>query len=72
MFTLSSNKLNRTRNIGKFFSIYSSWAHLPPALQYTANLMQGTWFYCKLKFSLEILKRLHKQGISQFYAIKSH
>ena len=47
-----------------FFFIYYSQAHLPSALQDSANLMPGTWFYPKLKFSLEILKRLRYKGIS--------
>ena len=52
-------------------------AHLPPALQNSANFMQRRWFYSKLTFSLEILKGLskvfHKSNcLPQIYAIKSH
>ena len=42
MFTLNIDKLNRKRNIDKFFRIYSSWVHLPPALEDSANLILGT------------------------------
>ena len=42
VFPLSSDKLNRQRNIGYIFSRYSSWAHLAPALQDSENLIQGT------------------------------
>ena len=40
-----------------FFCRYSSEAHFLPALQNSTDLMAGTWFYFKLKFSLEILKK---------------
>ena len=32
--------------------------HLPPALTGSVNLMSETWFYFKLKFLAEMLKRL--------------
>ena len=50
-------------SIGKHFRIYSSIVHFLPALQVSANLMQKTPFYFKLKFSLEKLKRLCWHGI---------
>ena len=61
-FTISSNKLDRKRNIDKFFWRYSSKVHFPLALQNIANLIPKTCFYSILKFLVEILKRLRWQG----------
>ena len=41
-----------------FFWKYSSQIQLPTALKDLANLMPETSFYSKLKFAVEILKRL--------------
>ena len=54
----SSDKLYRKRNISNFFWRYCSSAHFPPALQNSMNLMPETRFWSKLKFSVDILKRL--------------
>ena len=45
-------------NIGKYFRRKSCLAHLLPALQSLANLMQETPFYLKLKFSVERFKKI--------------
>ena len=44
-------------NISKIFGRYSLETHFLPALQNSANLMPETWFYSKLKFSVEVLKK---------------
>ena len=48
--------------IGKVV-LESSSAHLTPALKDSANLMQKTPFYFKLKFQVAALKKLREQGI---------
>ena len=59
MFTLSPDKsiLLKTMLLNTFRE-KSSVAHFPPALEYSANLMQVTPFYFKLKFSVEKLMKL--------------
>ena len=47
-----------------YFWRYSSLAHLPTAVQVSANFMQKTLFLFKLKFSEEKIKSLRQQGIS--------
>ena len=42
IFTLSSGKTDINKNIGEDLRRKSSSAHLPPALQVSANLIQGT------------------------------
>ena len=43
MFTLSSHDLNGKRKIFKYFWRYSFQAHLPPALEISADLMPLMW-----------------------------
>ena len=40
-FYITGDKSNRKRNIGTFFCRYSSYGHLGPAPQDSANLMSG-------------------------------
>ena len=56
-------------NVGKHFFRQSSLADLPPTLQVSANLIQETPSYFKLKFSAEKLKNTHLQDISFNYAL---
>ena len=58
IFTISSDKSDRKRSIGKFFWRYSSQAHLPPALRDSLNLTAETWFNSKLSVLVDFLKRL--------------
>ena len=64
IFTISSDKSNRKKDIGKIFWRYSSLAHFPLPLQNSANLVTETRFHSKLKFLVEILNRIGCQGIS--------
>ena len=59
MFTLSPDKsiLLKTMFLNTFGE-KSSVAHFPLALEHSANLMQVTPFYFKLKFSIEKLMKL--------------
>ena len=45
-------------NIASYFQGQYSLAYLQRALQVSANLMEETPFYLKLKFSVEELKKL--------------